>query len=47
MFLLIIMLNYVLIIALVFILFADSTPVALKIRAIGRTAGYIKLSQQF
>lgn len=44
MFLLRFMLNYVLIIALVFILFADSIPVALKIRAIGRTVGYIKLS---
>lgn len=43
-FLLRFMLNYVLIITLVFILFADSTSVALKIRAI---EGYIKLSKQF
>lgn len=38
------MLNYALIITLVFILFANSTLAALKIKATGRRVGYVKLS---
>ena len=38
------MLNYALIITLVFTLFADSPSAALKIKDTGRRVGYVKLS---